>query len=224
MNRTLFLVGAAALCVAACSNEAPDASRLLTAPPLTARGGGSQTLYALTFLGGLGNDSTHELSGMGKTGDPFSASIGANPAYLTLPAVSGGNPAVCDQDGSGQLPSTGTWGAYGGVWKGSFSVTGKGGGGNTHHVAFNATREDGTGFLWLVINGRPAKSTNNLTLTFTNVRGLVSAGSTPDGGPVDPQDRCLTFSITATPTLSNTTSTPRPPVWSSTTCAKSVVR
>lgn len=199
MNRTLFLVGAAALCVAACSNEAPDASRLLTAPPLTARGGGSQTLYTLTFLGGLGNDPAHALSGMGKTGDPFGAKIGADPAYLTLPVSGGGNSAVCDQDGSGLLPSTDTWGAYGGVWKGSFSITAKGGGGYTHHVAFAATRVDGTGSLWLVVNARPVKTNNNLTLTFTNVRGLVSAGSTPDSGEVDSQDRCLTFTINATP-------------------------
>jgi hypothetical protein len=54
--------------------------------------------------------------------------------------------------------------------------------------------------LWLVINATGVKSNNNLTLSFTNVRGLVSAGSTTDGsGTVDSQDRCLTFSITATP-------------------------
>lgn len=198
MNRTLFLLGAAALGVVACSNEGPDASSLLTGPPLTARGGGTQTLYGLTLLGGLQNDSAHPFSGLGKTGDPFSAQISADPAYLVLPPASDGDPAVCNQDGSGQQPSTGTWGAYGGVWKGSFSVTAKAKG-NSYHVAFNATREDGTGFLWLVVNGAAVKSNNNLTLSFTNVRGLVSAGSTPDGGALDPDDRCLTFSITATP-------------------------
>jgi hypothetical protein len=50
-----------------------------------------------------------------------------------------------------------------------------------------------------VVNGPAVKSNGNLTLTFTNARGLVSAYSTPDGGPFDPQDRCLTFSIVSTP-------------------------
>jgi hypothetical protein len=198
MNRTIFLLGAAVLGITSCSNAGPDAPSLLTGPPLTARGGGAQTLYTLTFLGGIGNDPAHALSGTGKTGDPFSSKIGADPAYLSLPSVSGGDPAVCNQS-SGEPPSTGTWGAYSGVWKGSFSVTAKGGGGYTHHVAFGAAREDGTGFLWLVVNARSDATSDNLNLRFTNVRGLVSAGSTPDGGPVDPQDRCLTFSITATP-------------------------
>ena len=198
MNRSLFLLGAAALGVVACGNEAPDPARLLTGPPLTARGGGAQTPYGITLLGGLQNDPARPFSSMGKTGDPFSAKISADPAYLVLPSAGGGDPAVCNQDGSGTLPSTGTWDGYVGVWKGSFEVTGRTNG-SSYHVAYNATREDGTGRLWLVVNGTAVKSNNKLTLSFTNVRGLVGAGSTPDGGPYDPQDRCLTFSVTATP-------------------------
>lgn len=53
--------------------------------------------------------------------------------------------------------------------------------------------------------GDVALSNGNLTLSFTNARGLISTYSTPHGsfdprvGPFDDQDRCLTFSITATP-------------------------
>ena len=195
MRSTFALL--ALLGLAACNADIPSGTDS-SAGPRFARGGGSQTLYAISLAGGLQSDLTHPFSAMGVTGDPFSAQVSADPAYLNLPFASGGDPSVCNQDGSGLDPSTGNWGAYGGVWKGSFSVTGKKTG-SSYHVAYNATREDGTGFLWLVVNATGVKSNNNLTLSFTNVRGLVSAYSTPDGGPYDPQDRCLTFSITATP-------------------------
>jgi hypothetical protein len=136
---------------------------------------------------------------MGVTGDPFSSKVSAEQVYLMLPASAGGdNLAACDGDGS-LGPSTANWLGYEGVWKGSFSVTGKKPYG--YHVTFGATRADGSGgSLWLVINAAGVKSTDKLTLSFTNVRGLVSAGSTTDGsGAVDSDDRCLTFSVTATP-------------------------
>jgi hypothetical protein len=184
--------------LAACHAETPTGTGSSDGPPLFARGGGNQTLYAITLAGGLESDPSHPFSAMGVTGDPFSAKVSADPVYLTLPASAGGvDLAACDGDGS-LGPSTASWGGYAGVWKGGFSVTGKKAG-NSYHVAFGATREDGSGFLWLVINATGVKSNGKLTLSFTNVRGLVSAGSTPDGGPVDAQDRCLTFSITATP-------------------------
>jgi len=184
--------------LAACNVDTPTGTDSSVGPVLFARGGGSQTLYGITLAGGLQNDLTHPFSAMGVTGNPFSAQVSADPVYLTLPASAGGDDlALCDGDGS-LGPSTVSWGGYEGVWKGNFSVTGKKPGGS-YHVAFGATREDGTGFLWLVINATGVKSNNNLTLSFTNVRGLVSAGSTPDGGPIDSQDRCLSFSITATP-------------------------
>jgi len=190
----------ALLGLAACNADTPTGPDS-PAGPLFARGGGSQTLYAITLAGGLESDPTHPFSAMGVTGDPFSAKVSADPVYLTLPASAGGDDlAACDGDGS-LGPSTASWGGYSGVWRGSFSVTGQKGGkpGNSYHVAFGATREDGSGFLWLVINAPGVKSNDKLTLSFTNVRGLVSAGSTPDGGPADSQDRCLSFSITATP-------------------------
>lgn len=196
MKSTYALLTLAGL--AACNADTPTGTDASAGPPVFARGGGNQTLYAITLAGGLQSDLTRPFSAMGVTGNPFSAKVSANPVYLVLPSASGGDPSVCDQDGSGQLPSTGNWGSYAGVWKGNFSVTGNKTG-SSYHVAFGATREDGSGFLWLVINGTGVKSNNNLTLGFTNVRGLVSAGSTPDGGPADSQDRCLTFSITATP-------------------------
>ena len=197
MKRTFALLALFGL--AACNAETP-AGPDSSAGPLFARGG-SQTLYAITPAGGLQDDPTHPFSAMGVTDDPFSGKgISADPVYLTLPASAGGTDlAACDGDGS-LGASTASWGGYEGVWKGSFVVAGKKPGNSSYRVAFGATREDGTGFLWLVIqSGTGVKSNNNLTLTFTNVRGLVSEGSTPDGGPADSQDRCLTFSITATP-------------------------
>jgi hypothetical protein len=157
-----------------------------------------QTFYSFTFEQGLQSDPVHPFSGAAKTGDPFYGGVSGNPVYLTLPASAGGDDlAVCDGDGS-LGPSTASWGAYAGVWKGSFSIGAKGQG-PQYHVSFGATREDGTGSMWLVINGDGVKSNGNLTLTFTNVRGLLNVSSTPDGGAYDPQDRCLTFSISATP-------------------------
>ena len=164
-------------------------------PPVFARGG-NQTLYGITFQQGIQSDVAHPFSASAKTGDPFSGSVAGNPVYLLLPASSAGLPTVCDQDGSGLGATTESWGGYAGIWKGDFSISVKG---STYHVAYRATREDGTGMLWLVVNAPGIKSNGNLTLSFTDVRGLVSALSTPDGGPYDPQDRCLTFSITATP-------------------------
>jgi len=157
-----------------------------------------QTLYSFSFEQGLQHDPAHPFAGSAKTNDPFYGGVTGDPVYLTLPAVTGGDDlAACDGDGS-LGPSTGSWGGYAGVWKGGFSIGAKGQGPG-YRVAFGATREDGSGFLWLVVNADGVKSNGNLTVTFTNVRGLVSAGSTPDGGPTDSQDRCLSFSITATP-------------------------
>ena len=161
------------------------------------------TLYGFTFAGGLQSDVSHPFTAAAKTDDPFYGSVGGTPVYLMLPAATGGDPAVCNE-GSTLVPSTDTWGAYAGVWKGTFT-TDTDGQASGYHVTFNATREDGTGWLWLVVNADGVKSNENLTLTFTNVRGLVSAYSTPSGsfkprqGPFDPQDRCLSFSVTATP-------------------------
>jgi hypothetical protein len=199
MKRTFALL--ALLGLAACNADIPSGTDS-SVGPLFARGGGSQTLYAITLAGGLQDDPAHPFSALGVTGDPFSGKgISADPVYLTLPASAGGTDlAACDGDGS-LGDSTPDWRGYEGVWKGSFVVAGKKPGNSSYRVAFGATREDGTGFLWLVIqSGTGVKSNNNLTLTFTNVRGLVSAGSTPvGGGEADAQDRCLTFSITATP-------------------------
>jgi hypothetical protein len=195
MNRSFSLFALALLGLSACSHEAPTVSNTPTEPPLFARGGG-QTVYGITFQQGIQSDLAHPFSASAKTGDPFSGSVDGNLVYLNLPAATEGLPTVCDQDGSGLGATTGSWGGYVGIWKGDFSISAKG---STYHFAYRATREDGSGMLWLVVNSSAVKSNGNLTLSFTNVRGLVSAYSTPDGGPYDPQDRCLTFSITATP-------------------------
>ncbi len=188
--------------LAACNADTPTGTNSSAGPPLFAKGGGTQTQYAITFAGGLQSDLAHPFSALAKTGDPFYGGVSGNPVYLTLPASAGGDAAVCNA-GSSLLPSTGDWGAYAGVWKGTYSV-GARGQGPSYDQGFNATREDGTGWILLSVKGDGVKSNNNLTLTFTNARGLVSASSTPTGsfggvGPFDSQDRCLTFSITATP-------------------------
>ena len=181
--------------LAACSDHTPTAPVSLGEAPLFARAGG-QTSYGITFQQGIQSDATHPFTVLAKTGDPFSGSVGSNPVYLSIPGTTGGDASVCAQDGSGLGATTASWGGYAGIWKGDFSISPKGG---TYHVAYRATREDGIGMLWLVVNSAAVKSNGNLTLSFTNVRGLVSAYSTPDGGPYDPQDRCLSFSVTATP-------------------------
>ena len=195
-----FLALTAILGLVSCGTEAPvspdEAGGQPTLARGGARGGGGQTQYSMTFLGGLESDPTHPFTTAAKTGDPFAGSVSGNPVYLLLPAASGGSTAVCDADGSGLGATSASWGAYGGIWKGSFSVSVKGG---KYHLSYVADREVGGGYLNLVVNGPAVKSNGDLTLTFTNARGLVAANSTPDGGPTDPQDRCLTFSITATP-------------------------
>ena len=203
MKQSLGVAALVLLAVVACDSASPSLTGLLSDEAQLAKGGGSQTQYGFTFAGGLASDPLHPFSDAAKTGDPFYGGVSGDPVYLTLPASSGGDASVCN-DGSDLLPSIGDWGAYAGVWKGSFSIGAKGQG-PSYHLAFNATREDGTGWIWLVVNGTGVKSNNNLTLTFTNVRGLVSTYSTPTGsfdprvGPFDSTDRCLTFSITATP-------------------------
>jgi hypothetical protein len=180
--------------VAGCTSDGTMLMEPSGDSPVFARGG-SQTSYVISFQGGIQSDLSHPFAAMAKTGDPFSGAV-SGPVYVSLPLNSSGSTAVCDQDGSGQAASTDLWSGYAGTWKGDFSISAKG---NAYHFAYRATREDGTAMLWLVVNGPAVKSNGNLTLTFTDVRGLVSAYSTPDGGPYDPQDRCLTFSITATP-------------------------
>lgn len=195
MNRSSRFLSLAILGLAACGNSLPTVADSPVGEPLLAPPGG-QTTYAFTFQGGLESDPSHPFSAAAKTGDPFSSPVSGNPVYLSFPASSGGSTAVCDQDGSGLGPTTANWGAYGGIWNGSFSISVKGG---KYHMSYIATRAVGGGYLNLVVNQPGVKSNGNLTLTFTNVRGLVAANSTPDGGPTDGQDRCLTFSITATP-------------------------
>jgi len=190
MRSTLALV--ALLGLAACGDHAPLSPG--GEAPLFARGGG-QTLYGITFQQGIESDPAHPFSALAKTGDPFASPVTGDPVYLLFPGSAGGVTAVCDADGSGLGPTTADWGLYGGIWHGSFSVSAKAG---KYHLSYIATRENG-GYLNLVVNAPAVKSNGNLTLTFTDVRGLVAANSTPDGGPTDPQDRCLTFSITATP-------------------------
>ena len=152
-----------------------------------------QTSYGITFQQGIESDPAHPFFSPAKTGDPFG--IGGavtGSVYLSFPAGGGGVTAVCDADGSGLGATTASWGAYGGIWTGGIKAS-------QGHVSFVATRENGSGYLNLVVRTAAVSSNGNLTITFTNVRGLVAANSTPNGGPKDPQDRCLTFSITATP-------------------------
>src|SRR5688572_20497283 len=94
MKRTAALL---TLCgLAACHADTPTGTDAGT--PAFARGGGTQTLYNFTLAGGLESDAAHPFSAMGVTGNPFSAQVGGDPVYLVLPASSGGDPAVCDQD------------------------------------------------------------------------------------------------------------------------------
>jgi len=195
MTRILAPLALTLLGLTACTSDAPTMSDAPSVPALAARGGG-QTLYSITLATGILADLTHPFTTLAKTGDPFSGAVAGNPVYVVVPTSSGGNAAACDADGSGLGATTTNWGGYVGIWKGDFSISAKGG---KYHFSYRGTREDGSGLLYLVVNGPAVKSNGNLTLTFTNERGLVSAYSTPDGGPFDPQDRCLTFSITATP-------------------------
>jgi len=162
------------------------------------------TVYRFNFAQGLESDPSRPFWGAAKTNDPYYGGVAGDPVYLVLNAATGGDAAVCNTEGFELGPTTDAWGAYAGLWKGVFTI-GARGQGPGYHVTFNATRADGTGWLWLVVNADGVTSNGNLTITFTNVRGGVSFYSTPTGsfepsvGPYDPQDRCLTFSITATP-------------------------
>jgi hypothetical protein len=207
MHRTLVPLALSLLAFTACSSDSPIAPRLAPSQPLFAKPSDPQTSYAFTWQGGLQSDVNHPFAALGKIGDPFTSGIDADGVYLVLPWSSGGNPAVCDA-GSTLEPSTGEWGLYSGLWVGHLtaSVSTSKQGILTGGLTFNATRSDGTGWIWLVLKGGDVVSSNGkLTVTFTNARGLVSAYSTPTGsfdprvGPFDPQDRCLTFSIVATP-------------------------
>jgi hypothetical protein len=203
MHRTSIPLALSLFALAACATEAPVAPRVVPAAALSARTP-VQTLYRFTLAGGLQSDVDHPFSALAKTGDPFSSGIDADGVYLVLPLSSGGTPAECDA-GFTLGPSTGQWGAYSGLWVGhltaSVSISNRG---TTGNLSYNATRSDGTGWIWLVLKGGTVVSSNGkMTVTFTNARGLVSAYSTPTGsfeprvGPFDSDDRCLTFSFTA---------------------------
>jgi len=211
MHRTFLPLALSLVVLAACSREAPTTPRALRSEPLFAKPP-AQTLYAFSWQGGLQSDASHPFSTLAKTADPFGGTgIDADSVYLVLPTSAGGDPTVCNA-GSTADPSFGSWvsdiGDYTGVWVGHVTAnvsTGKQGT-TTANFSFNATRSDGTGWIWLVLKGGTVTlSSGKLTLSFANSRGLVSAYSTPTGsfdprvGPFDPQDRCLTFSITATP-------------------------
>jgi len=210
MHRTSLPLALSLFALAACSRDVPTTPRALASAPLFAKPS-AQTLYAFSWQGGFQSDANHPFSTLAKPGDPFGGGIDADGVYLVLPPSAGGDANVCNE-GSTTDPSTGSWvgesGDYTGLWVGHVTAnvsTGKQGA-TTANFSFNAARSDGTGWIWLVLKGGTVSSTNGkLTLSFTNARGLISTYSTPTGsfdprvGPFDSQDRCLTFSVTATP-------------------------
>lgn len=192
MQRTLGFV--ALLGLAACGAAAPTAP---SNSPLLAKSG-SQTLYALTFAADIQTGSM-VFSGLAKTGDPFLGIGGAN-VLLMLPAAASGNTAVCDADGSGLGNTTSSWGGYVGEWKGTLSITKKRGG--LIYFSYYANRADASGgFLNLDVHAVATETNSSgvVTIAISNARGMVGATSTPDGTNYAAQDRCLTFSVTATP-------------------------
>lgn len=207
MNRASIPLALSLLAIAACGTEAPTRPQLRSSQPLFAKPS-PQTLYAFTSQGGLQSDASHSFSALQKTGDPFgNGGIDADNVYLFLPSSSGGDPHVCDT-GFSLDPSTQNWGGYSGLWVGHLTLGAAPAkqGTTAGNFSYNATRSDGTGWIWLVAKGGDvALSNGKLTVSFTNARGLVSAYSTPTGsfdprmGPFDAVDRCLTFTVTAAP-------------------------
>ena len=207
MNRSSIPLALSLLAIAACSTEAPTRPQLRSSQPLFAKPS-PQTLYAFTWQGGLESDASHPFSALEKAGDPFGNSgIDADGVYLFLPSSSGGEPHLCDA-GFSLGPSTQDWGDYGGLWIGhvTLSAAPSKQGTIAGNFSYNATRSNGTGWIWLVAKGGDvALSNGKLTVSFTNTRGLVSAYSTHTGsfdprvGPFDAVDRCLTFSVAAAP-------------------------
>jgi hypothetical protein len=194
MRCTLALI--ALLGLAACSGMTPTAADTPGEAPSFAKASG-QTLYALTFATDLQTGSL-VFSGLAKTGDPF-LGIGGSNVYLTLPAATSGNTAVCDADGSGLGATTNSWGGYAREWKGTLSITKKRG---LIYFSYSANPADGgAGFLNLDSHASFTETSSGgiVTIAISNARGMVGATSTPDGGPYDAQDRCLSFSVTATP-------------------------
>jgi len=196
MNRPLALLSLALVGIAGCTDKIPTAVDSGSGPPSFAKGSG-QTLYALTFATGIQTGSV-VFSGLAKTGDPF-LGIGADNVYLSLPASASGNPAVCDADGSGLGATTSSWGGYAGEWKGTLSITKKRG---LIYFSYRAgPAAGGPGFLNLDSHAAFTETNSGgvVTVAMSNARGMVGATSSPDGVVSDATDRCLTFSVTATP-------------------------
>jgi hypothetical protein len=196
MHRPLSLFTLAVLGLGACSDTAPTAVESPSEPPSLAKGSG-QTLYSLTFATDIQTGSV-VFSGLAKTGDPF-LGIGGDNVYLTLPAATSGNTAVCDADGSGLGATTNTWGGYAGEWKGTLSITKKRG---QIYFSYRANPAGGgAGFLNLDSHAAFTETNTGgvVTIAISNTRGMIGATSTPDGAGFDATDRCLTFSVTATP-------------------------
>jgi hypothetical protein len=156
-----------------------------------------QALYTLSFATDIQTGSV-VFSGLAKRGDPFLGITGDN-VYLTLPASTSGNTAVCNGDGSGLGATTNTWGGYVGEWKGTLSITKKRG---LIYFSYTAAPADGSpGHLNLDAHAAftETNSSGVITIAISSTRGMVGATSTPDGAGFDAVDRCLTFSVTATP-------------------------
>ena len=193
MNRSLSLLSLALLGVVGCSDKIPTAVGSPSGPPSFAKGSG-QTLYALTFATDIQTGSI-VFSGLAKTGDPF-LGIGGDNVRLTLPAATTGNTAVCDSDGTGLGATTNSWGGYVGEWIGTLSIIKKRG---LIYFSYRAFR--GGGFLNLDSHAAFTETNSGgvVTISISNARALIGATSSPDGVVSDATDRCLTFSVTATP-------------------------
>jgi hypothetical protein len=162
----------------------------------------ASTLYTYMFTGDIQATVSNVPA---SPSDPFKQ-VSAGGLAFSFPMASTGNTTVCNQEQPDLAPSVNDWGGYDSApWGGDLNLSRRKK--SSFHLQITGTQTDGAGSINLAVNDVPAVDTNvdgTATIEFQDARALISAFSFADTGvggePIhDSDDRCVNFTITATP-------------------------
>jgi hypothetical protein len=175
--------------------DTPTSLELSAKPP-------SNTLYTYALSGDIEGTLTNVSA---STSDPFKQ-VNTGGLSFEFPATSTADTTACNQKDRSLAPTVNDWGGYdSGPWAGEMNLSRRKR--SSFHLQITGTQTDGAGSINLAVNDVPVEGTNdegNPELQFQDSRALISALSysdtTSSGEPdYDADDRCVNFTITATP-------------------------
>ena len=162
----------------------------------------ANALYTYTFSGDIQGELTNVPA---SSSDPFKQ-VSASGLSFEFPAASTADTTACNTDQPSLAPTVNDWDGYASdKWAGAIDLSRRKK--SSFHLQITGTQNDGTGSINLAVNDVPVEDTNvggTAMIRFEDARALISALSYSEtdgnGDPTyDAEDRCVNFSITATP-------------------------